>query len=743
MNEASAKTTTVKNTHFTWKNILQENRAGNTVAIFVACFTLYFVVLEIFFAIPACNTEASIRPAASIGPTLGLFFGLPGALGCSSANLVSDMTQGEPANMLLPYFLVQTAYNALPYLAWYVLFRKSASPFPRLSSTSKTIAFLALALIDSFFVSTALTIIDTSIASPFYFWQGVFLNDLLFIFYLGIPLLVALEESPFRPHAPRWIKTPYVKKKHSMTQRMLLLFMCIATVVMVLLCVATIPFTNIETIEGKINFAHLCSAIFTITVLTPMLAFMRFLEKKVTLPIERLTSSSTRFMEELKNASEQEKEGQDGHISINLDVSENGLTVENEMRQLFDATNAMRHDLTTYIGQLAKAASERERAATELDIARRIQTGAVPRDFAEITQRFGLEADAVMNPAREVGGDFYDVFQVAENKIAFVIGDVSGKGVPAALFMMRAQSLIKQHILTCQSLGQAFTRTNNALCEGNDALLFVTAFACTVNTETGSMRMVNAGHNPPSARCGGTRAFLTCKPGLVLGVMENISYHEEELQLEAGDSILLYTDGVTEAFNAEGEMFGETGLAYALAKADTRGAHKLAHVLDRAVNDFANDAAQSDDITVLSFAWHPYSDHLEVVPEDPALDSVFEFLKGICDRHAIDAKTLGSLRLVCEEAFVNVCHYGFPNEPDALKCPPVIFDALISEDRVLHLTMSDAGVPYNPLEYESEKVANIDHRIGGLGVLLMRELLDDVSYEYRNDRNILIMTKRV
>lgn len=763
-------------------NLLQGNRAFNAVAIFVACFAVYFAVLEAFLAIPLCNTEAPIRPAAGIGPALGLFFGLPGAFGCASANLVSDLVHGEPASMLAPYFIAQTAYNALPYLAWYATFRKSPSPYPRFSSVSKTVVFLVLALVDSLFVSTALTLIDQSIVSPFYFWQGVFLNDLLFIFYLGLPLLAALEKSPFSPHAPRWVCVPYTRKASSMTQRTLLMFVGIATIVMVLLCATVVPFTNIDTFAGRINFAHLSSVVFTVTVLVPMLAFLRFLEKKVTLPLERLTESSERFVATLKEATESEaNESEKGadtkseSIKHQLDVPEDGLEVEHEMRQLFDATNALRRDLADYIDQLAAAASERERSAAELDIARRIQAGAVPRNFAEITQRFGLESDAVMKPAREVGGDFYDVFQAGSNEVAFVIGDVSGKGVPAALFMMRAQSLIKQHILTCNDLGRAFARANDALCEGNDALLFVTAFACVVNTETGHMRLVNAGHNPPSINHQGKREFLSLAPGLVLGAMEGVPYHEESLQLSAGDSMLLYTDGVTEAFNAQGAMFTDAGLADVLAKADACGAEELAHLVERAVEDFAAGAAQSDDITVLSFAWHPYSGHIEVVPEDAALDDVFEFLKGVCGRYAADAKTLNSLRLVCEEAFINVCHYGFPDVADSKKRPFVTFDASVSDGggettgegsgasnnasvagnswgsepkaaaiRMLHLVMTDEGVPYNPLEYKSKKVeAGVEHRIGGLGVLLMRELLDDVSYERANGKNILHMEKRL
>lgn len=763
-------------------NLLQGNRACSVIAIFIACFAVYFAVLEAFLAVPLCNTEAPIRPAAGIGPALGLFFGLPGAFGCASANLVSDVLHGEPAGMLVPYFIVQTAYNALPYLAWYTTFRKSPSPYPRFSSVNKTVVFLVLALVDSLLVSTVLTFIDQSIVSPFYFWQGVFLNDLLFIFYLGLPLLAALEKSPFSPHAPRWVCAPYTRKASSMTQRTLLMFVGIATIVMVLLCATVVPFTNIDSFAGRINFAHLCSVVFTVTVLVPMLAFLRFLEKKVTLPLERLTESSARFVATLKEAAESEAnesgKGADAKsksLKHQLDVPEDGLEVEHEMRQLFDATNALRRDLADYIDQLAAAASERERSAAELDIARRIQAGAVPRNFAEITQRFGLESDAVMKPAREVGGDFYDVFQVGSNEVAFVIGDVSGKGVPAALFMMRAQSLIKQHILTCGDLGRAFSCANDALCEGNDAFLFVTAFACVVNTETGHARMVNAGHNPPSVKRHGKREFLALAPGLVLGAMEGVSYHEKGLQFSAGDSMLLYTDGVTEAFNAEGAMFSEEGLAAVLQRADEHGERGLAHIVERDVEDFAAGAAQSDDITVLSFAWHPYNDHIEVASDDAALDDVYEFLKGVCGRYAADEKTLNSLRLVCEEAFINVCHYGFPGIADSAKRPPVSFYASVSEGsdetggegsivprsaadadapqnsdglqavkRTLRLVMADEGIPYNPLEYKSEKVeAGVEHRIGGLGVLLMRELLDDVFYERAGGKNILYMEKQL
>lgn len=709
-------------------------RTRDIAAIFVGCFSLYFVVLEAFYAIPACNTSCPMRPAAGISPTLGLFFGAPGILGCSAANMASDFIHGEPIDMLVPYFLVQVIYNAIPYCAWYFVFRKNPNPYPRFSSAGKTGLFLVLALVDSLVTCGILTAMDSTIAEPFRFWSNCMLNDMLFTFYLGMPLLRALEASPFTPRPPQNIRVPYVKQANSMTQRLLMIFVVVATAVMVVLVGATLFIAHIPDTGEAIRFTYLCAAIFTVTVLAPMLAFMHFVEKKITLPVERLTESANEFLDTLRDR------GQGAPCDV--EVCENGIAVENEMRELFDATNAMRHDLLGYIDQLNAAATERERAATELDIARRIQMGAVPCDFTEITKRFGLEADAVMHAAREVGGDFYDVFQADEHEVAFVIGDVSGKGVPAALFMMRAQSLIKQHILTSANLGEAFTRANAALCEGNDAMLFVTAFACVVNAETGLVRTVNAGHNPPSARLAGVRDYLKCKPGLVLGAMDGVRYREAELQLSPGDAIMLYTDGVTEAFNATDELFGEQRLQRELERCDRREIERPAHFIEQKVLAFSAGVPQSDDITALSFSWHPYQSVVELPPEDEQLDRLFEFLKGVCDREHATPKALNDLMLVCEEMFVNVCHYGFP---ESARRMPVSFEAQVDEaSRMLTLTMRDAGEPYNPLEYRPKKVvAGVDHRIGGLGILLMKENLDDVSYEYAGGRNVLHMKKNL
>lgn len=173
-----------------------------------------------------------------------------------------------------------------------------------------------------------------------------------------------------------------------------------------------------------------------------------------------------------------------------------------------------------------------------------------------------------MRPAREVGGDFYDVFEVGERGVAFVIGDVSGKGVPAALFMMRAQSLLRQYLLETDDLGTAFTLANRQLCERNDAMLFVTAFACVVDAATGEVRYANAGHNPPVLKQNGKLGYLACRPGLVLGAMDVVKYREGSFACSPGEGLLLYTDGVSEAANAAEELYGEDRLLQTLAKLD-------------------------------------------------------------------------------------------------------------------------------------------------------------------------------
>ncbi len=241
----------------------------------------------------------------------------------------------------------------------------------------------------------------------------------------------------------------------------------------------------------------------------------------------------------------------------------------------------------------------RTQAAKELEMAKEIQFAALPNVFPPFPDEKRFDIWASMETAKEVGGDFYDFYFTGQDRVMFLVADVSGKGVPAAMFMMRAKTLLKSVAQTGKPLAQVFDEANDAICEGNSSNTFVTVWAGEINTRTGHVTYVNAGHNPPILRRGGGKAeYLKSRPSLVLGAMPGVHYRTGELQLEPGDSIYLYTDGVTEQPNASRELYGEDRLLKAIAgSSDQRDAAFDAVLSD--VRRHADGTEQADDCTQL------------------------------------------------------------------------------------------------------------------------------------------------
>ena len=781
------------------------------LGMFAACFVAYLAVLEGFLAVPQFNDIVQIRPASALGPVLGLFFGLPGIFGCATANLVSDILhEGATPFMLAGYFMIQIMYNGLPRWVWYLVNAKSPRPYPRFDSASKTALYMGLVLVDSACVNLAVYLFVGAPpeSGPSFAARG--LNNVWMLLYIGLPLLYALERSPLMPNPPRWIHVPYRNiKKANLTQRFVIWFVIASALLMLLVSVLVIAFASGDE-EGFQTVVHTMfheAAILIVPIFLPMFAFLHILERRFTRPIEVLALDQQTFIERMESDVEQ------GRHDMRIAVDERGTKPRYEIAELYESTNKMRRDMVGFIERLYNVTAERQRTATELDVARQIQMSAVPHDFDSLTERFALDIAGFMRPAREVGGDFYDVFEVGERGVAFVIGDVSGKGVPAALFMMRAQSLLRQYLLETDDLGTAFTLANRQLCERNDAMLFVTAFACVVDAATGEVRYANAGHNPPVLKQNGKLGYLACRPGLVLGAMDVVKYREGSFMCSPGDGLLLYTDGVSEAANAAEELYGEERLLDTLAKLDdglakngdaasasnraavsvspdNAGEDRLLQTLAKlddgamqgataptaqgerpasaddsavaangccaprassaqaavdslvgAVDAFAGAAPQADDITMLAFRWNLPVQRLTLPADDAELDSLFAFLEPICEGEGRTPKMMAQMMLVCEEVFVNICHYGFPD--GQLRLPVDIEAAVDERAGCLHLVFSDQGIAYDPLSHNAKKVDPADEqRKGGLGILLMRKYMDDLRYTRADGRNILRMTKR-
>lgn len=733
--------------------------------MFAACFVAYLAVLEGFLAVPQFNDIMQIRPASALGPVLGLFFGLPGVFGCATANLVSDILhEGATPFMLASYFMIQIMYNGLPRWVWYLVNARSPRPYPRFDSASKTALYMALVLMDSACVNLAVYLFVGAPpeSGPSFAARG--LNNVWMLPYIGLPLLYALERSPLTPNPPRWIHVPYCSiKKANLTQRFVIWFVIASALLMLLVSVLVIAFASgdEESFQTVVHTMFHEAAILIVPIFLPMFAFLHILERRFTRPIEVLALDQQTFIERMESDVEQ------GRRDMRIAVDERGAKPRYEIAELYESTNKMRRDMVGFIERLYSVTVERQRTATELDVARQIQMSAVPHDFDSLTERFALDIAGFMRPAREVGGDFYDVFEVGERGVAFVIGDVSGKGVPAALFMMRAQSLLRQYLLETDDLGTAFTLANRQLCERNDAMLFVAAFACVVDTATGEVRYANAGHNPPVLKQNGKLGYLACRPGLVLGAMDVVKYREGSFACSPGEGLLLYTDGVSEAANAAEELYGEERLLETLARIDASGgegvpvgsdvqapdvaaaasaaaassAQAAVNSLVASVDAFAGEAPQADDITMLAFRWNLPVQRLTLPADDAELDNLFAFLEPICEGEGRTPKMVAQMMLVCEEVFVNICHYGFPDGQPRL---PVDIEAAVDERAgCLHLVFSDQGIAYDPLSHDAKKVDPADEqRKGGLGILLMRKYMDDLRYTRADGRNILRMTKR-
>ena len=268
---------------------------------------------------------------------------------------------------------------------------------------------------------------------------------------------------------------------------------------------------------------------------------------------------------------------------------------------------ALSDDINSTVDTLKRYISDAEaRIDAELAFAKAIQHSAIPTVFPPYPNRKEFEIWACMYTAKEVGGDFYDFYFVDEDTLAFLIADVSGKGIPAAMFMMTAKTLLKSYAESGMGVAEVLTQANNKLCEGNEAGMFVTVWMGYLNTRTGEVTYANAGHNPPFIRHGdGSVEMVKSRPGLVLAGMEGIRYRVNTIQLKTGDLLYLYTDGVTEATDVANNLYGEVRLQAVLQQKNVGDVESVCRQVKENVDNFVGDAPQFDDITMLALRYTP------------------------------------------------------------------------------------------------------------------------------------------
>ena len=422
-----------------------------------------------------------------------------------------------------------------------------------------------------------------------------------------------------------------------------------------------------------------------------------------------------------------------GDLNVTVDVRSN-----KEFSSLSDDINSTVTTLKRYIAEAAA------RIDKELEYAKQIQLSALPTNFPE---NENYEIYAQMIAAKEVGGDFYDFYKLNDTTVAFLAADVSGKGIPAAMFMMTAKTIIKDLAESGMPVNEIFTRANEKLCENNESGMFVTAWMGILDLTTGRLQFANAGHNPPVLkRANGEFEYLRTRAGFVLAGMEGVSYRIGELTLSPADRLFLYTDGVPEATNTENKLYGEDRLLSFMNQNATTEAVNLLPALKANIDEFVGEAPQFDDITMLMFDYKPkeggaYMTKQTFPAKIEALSDVLGFVDRMLEQYECPMKTQTAICVAIEEVFVNVAHYAYGDGEGDMTLS-IGFD---TESREINFRMTDKGTPFDPLKKPDPDItlSAEEREIGGLGIFITKKTMDTVAYAYENGENILTMIKKI
>lgn len=414
-----------------------------------------------------------------------------------------------------------------------------------------------------------------------------------------------------------------------------------------------------------------------------------------------------------------------GNLDTKVDVR-----VNEEFSSLSDDINITVSKLKDYI------ADAETRVAKELEFAKAIQFSSLPSVFPPFPNHKDFDIFADMRTAKEVGGDFYDFYFVGENKLLILVADVSGKGIPAAMFMMTAKTLIKSLAETGIAIDEIMTEANQKLCEMNETGMFVTVWAGIIDLSNGKLNYVSAGHNPPLIKHqAGDFEYLKGRSGLVLAGMEGIKYRPMETQLLPNDKIFLYTDGVTEATNSSNELYGEDRLKNYLNSRDNYDVHDTCKDLLVDIDKFVGKAPQFDDITMLMFSLNEINNYneLTLAPTVESIPRVTEFVENWMLRTKIDNKTVRKVNVIVDEIYSNIANYS------GSMWARVHYTR---DTEHMYLTFVDNGVSYNPLEAQAPDItlSAEEREIGGLGIMMVKKMASNISYEYADNQNILKIT---
>ena len=588
----------------------------------------------------------------ALGPIFGLMFGPMGALGFALGTLVGELAEGIGLPAPFIDFIITFFISALTYRLWYTTFNRGKKDTPRLNSTYNIIKFLSITILISI-VYFSFLVISFSLFHNLNYSYSIsdvdfnvpyMLNIITFTIIFGLLLISSFNILKIPLQTPKkriskininqnyllailLICTSYFLFKelimniksvrhffifvtiitsillylntfdvtveptndnYSIIEEMILVFLAIITLTIVL----NFNYFNILILSyvPKIDPSYQILIILSFTsvfILLVSLIYIRFVEKTITNPLYDMINTADNYFK-TKNKVE------------SVYKLKKYITNDDSIGLLANSFVTLYDKIRTNLNQLQVTTSEKEKFKTEFDVASQIQSNMLPKNFDELTDNESFEIYAYMKPASEVGGDFYDYFKIDEDHVYFVIGDVSGKGIPSTLFMVKTMYLIENHAKFNEDLSQVLEKVNNLAYERNDEELFVTIWLGKLNFKTGKLSYVNAGHNQPLVKHDSNNfEYLKTHPNLVIGGIEDIQYNEHEINLNAGDMIFLYTDGVTEANDNYNGFYGENRLKETINNNKNKKLNDIINEITEDIDKFCNNSEQYDDITML------------------------------------------------------------------------------------------------------------------------------------------------
>ena len=588
----------------------------------------------------------------ALGPIFGLMFGPAGALGFALGTLVGEVFEGIGLPAPLIDFTITFFISALTYRLWYTTFNRGKKDTPRFNSTYNIIKFLSITILISI-VYFSFLVISFSLFHNLNYSYSIsdvdfnvpyMLNIITFTIIFGLLLISSFNILKIPLQTPKKkiskininqnyllavllictgyflfkefimnitsirhffifitiitsillylntfdVKVEPTKDNYSIIEEMILVFLAIITLTIVL----NFNYFNMLILSyvPKIDPSYQILIILSFTsvfILLVSLIYIRFVENTITNPLYDMINTADNYFK-TKNKVE------------SVYKLKKYITNDDSIGLLANSFVTLYDKIRTNLNQLQITTSEKEKFKTEFDVASQMQSNMLPKNFDEITKNESFEIYAYMKPASEVGGDFYDYFKIDEDHVYFVIGDVSGKGIPSTLFMVKTMYLIENHAKFNEDLSQVLEKVNNLAYERNDEELFVTIWLGKLNFKTGKLSYVNAGHNQPLVKHDSNNfEYLKTHPNLVIGGMEDIQYNEHEINLNAGDMIFLYTDGVTEANDNYNGFYGENRLKETINNNKNKKLNDIINEITEDIDKFCNNSEQYDDITML------------------------------------------------------------------------------------------------------------------------------------------------